>query len=191
MMRLRLIAAPAATPLTLAEVKSQVRETTSDRDTELTAMLAAAVAQLDGRAGVLGRALVTQTWELLLDAFPCGDVIELPLPPLQSVTSISYVDSDGSTQTLSTSVYGVDTACEPGAVHLKYNQEWPETRDERNAVTIRFVCGYGLAAAVPENIKSAMKLHIADLDANRERQGDELFENEAYANLISTYRMLA
>jgi len=189
-MRLRLIAAPAATPLTLDEVKSQVRETTNDRDAELTAMLAAATTQLDGRAGVLGRALVTQTWELMLDAFPCG-VIELPLPPLQSVTSISYVDADGATQTLATTVYGVDVACEPGEVYLKYGQEWPTTRDERNAVTIRFVCGYGLAAAVPENIKSAMKLHIADLDANRERQGDQLFENEAYENLISTYRMRA
>jgi len=187
-MRLRLIAASAELPLTLAEAKSQVRETTSDRDTELTAMLGAAVAQLDGREGLLGRAMVTQTWELLLDAFPCGD-IELPLPPLQSVTSISYVDEDGATQTLATSVYGVDTTCEPGVVHLKYDQEWPATRDERNAVTIRFVCGYGAAAAVPERLKSAMKLHIADLDANRERQGDQLFQNDAYDNLISTFKV--
>lgn len=190
-MRLRLITPPAETPLTLAEVKSQVRETTTDRDAELTAMLATATTQLDGRAGELGRALVTQTWEMLLDGFPCGDSIQIPLPPLQSVTSITYVDADGATQTLATSVYGVDPTCEPGEVHLKYDQEWPETRDERNAVTIRFVAGYGLAASVPENIKSAMKLHIADLDANREQHGDQVFANPAYEALIFHYRMRA
>jgi len=189
-MRLRLVTAPAETPITLAEAKLQVKETTTDRDAELTAMLATAAEQLDGRAGVLGRALVTQTWELLLDRFPCGDCIEIPLPPLQSVTSITYVDANGATQTLATSVYGVDPACEPGAVYLKHGQEWPITRDDRNAVTIRFVAGYGNAAAVPERLKSAMKLHIADLDANREQSGNELYENPAYLALISGFRML-
>lgn len=188
-MRLRLITPPSETPLTLAEAKSQVRETTANRDTELTAMLGAAVSHLDGREGLLGRALVTQTWEMLLDAFPDCDGIEIPLPPLQSVTSVTYVDADGATPTLATSVYGVDTASQPGVVYLKYNQEWPTTREERNAVTIRFVAGYGTADDVPESLKSAMKLHLADLDANRERGGDQLFENPAYDALVFPFRV--
>jgi uncharacterized phiE125 gp8 family phage protein len=185
-MRLRLVTAPTETPISLDEAKAHVRETTTDRDAELTAMVAAATTQLDGRAGLLGRALVTQTWEMLLDGFPCGDTIEVPLPPLQSIASITYTDTQGATQTLATSVYGVDASCEPGVVHLKYGQAWPATRDERNAVVIRFVAGYGTATAVPERLKSALKLVVADLDANREG-GGEL--SEGLLALLSTLRV--
>lgn len=188
-MRLRLITAPAAEPLTVAEARAQVSETDTVHDSALTAWITTAREALDGPSGALGRALVTQEWELLLDGFPGGDSIDLPLPPLQSVTSVTYVDSDGATQTLATSVYGVDTASEPGAVHLKYGQSWPQTRAQRNAVVIRFTAGYGGAADVPSRLKSAMKLHVADLFANREAQGEPLAANPAYDALTFPFKV--
>lgn len=190
-MRLRLIAAPSTEPLTVDEARLQILETDTAQDAALEAWIATAREQLDGPDGILGRALITQTWELLLDRFPCDREIALPLPPLQSVESIKYLDASGVEQTVATSVYGADIAAQPGVVYLKRGQSWPVTFDERNAVVIRFIAGYGDDAdAVPQRLRSAMKLHIGDLFANREAQGEQLFANAAYDNLVFPFRLL-
>lgn len=103
--------------------------------------------------------LVTQTWDLHLDNFP-GWEMHIPNPPLQSVSSITYVDTDGTTQTLAADQYLVDTKSQPGRITPAFGLTWPTTRAQTNAVTVRFVAGHGAAAAVPENIKSWMKLRI-------------------------------
>lgn len=112
------------------------------------------------------RALVTQTWALYLPMFP-GWEIAIPKPPLQSVSSISYVDADGVTQTLATDQYLVDARSEPACIVPAYGLVWPVTRVQPNAVTVRFVCGYGAAAAVPAGIKNWMLMRIATLWRNR------------------------
>lgn len=109
-----------------------------------------------------GRALVTQTWDLFLDAFPCsGKPIIVPKPTLQSVTSITYTDTAGDAQVLATDQYAVDIKSEPGRIMPAYGVTWPSTRDVMNAVTVRFVAGYGAAAAVPQGIKDWMLARIA------------------------------
>jgi uncharacterized phiE125 gp8 family phage protein len=189
-MRLQLVTAPTATPLSLPEAKVHLAETSTDRDADITAKLAEAIASLDGPNGELGRALCTQTWRLLLDAFPDGGIIPIPLPPLRSVASVKYLDADGVEQTLATSVYGVDAASQPGVVHLKYGQQWPTTLDQRNAVTVEFECGYGTADDVPAPLKAAIKLRLGDLMANKEAQGEPLAENKAVERLLFPYRLL-
>lgn len=113
------------------------------------------------------RAFITQTLELVLNAFPSNE-IDLPRPRLQSVTSIKYLDSDGVEQTLSASGYVVDTDSEPGRVYLAYGESWPTTRDIQNAVRIRYVAGYGAASAVPESLKQFMLTLIAQAYEYRE-----------------------
>lgn len=97
-----------------------------------------------------------------------GYEIFLPKPPLQSVTSIKYIDTDGAQQTLDPSLYIVDTASEPGRLTPAYGQTWPTIREQANAVEIVFVCGYGLAAAVPAGIKRWMQIRVDTLYNNRE-----------------------
>ncbi|MEC9346065.1 MAG: hypothetical protein VYB54_07545 [Pseudomonadota bacterium] len=157
--RLSLSGAPSAVVST-ADLKAFLRVDTSDDDDLIAAIGAAATAHLDGRNGVLGRALGTQTWVWSLDRFPghvTGNIyadLRVPLPPLQSVTSISYVDPDGDSQTLSTDVYDVDTKSVPGVIFLKYGQSWPSIREQRNAVTVTFVAGY---STVPGPLVQAIK----------------------------------
>jgi len=105
------------------------------------------------------RRFVEQTWRLKRDCFQ--EVIELPFPPLISVESIKYIDTNGTEQTLDPSVYTVDTDSEPGRVFLAYDQSWPSIRSERQAVRVEFKCGYGAAADVPPTIKHAIKLLVA------------------------------
>lgn len=122
----------------------------------------------DATEQFLNKALLTQTWKLFIDSsFP--DVIELPRPPLQSVTSITYIDSDGAEQTVATSVYDVDTNSLPGRIFEKHNQTWPsDVRDQINAITIEYKAGYTSAALVPGAIKNAMLMHVGHLYENRE-----------------------
>ena len=115
--------------------------------------------------GYTRRALVTQTWDLKLDRFPRW-MINIPKPTLQSVTSITYVDSDGTTQTLAADQYLVDASSTPARITPAFGLVWPITRYQNNAVTVRFVAGYGLAAAVPEGIKTWMLIRIKHLFDN-------------------------
>jgi len=162
-MPLKLINAPATEPVTLTEAKAHLRVDGSADDTLITALI---VAARQAAEQITGRALITQTWDLMLDAFE--PTIELPMPALQSVTSVKYLDSNGAEQTLASGNYKVDAVSEPGRIIPAYGLDWPATRDEINSVTVRFVAGYGAAAAVPQPIKQWMLLKIGELYENRE-----------------------
>lgn len=191
-MNLTLQAAPAADPVSLAEVKAHLRVDHDDDDTIIALYVDAALAHLDGDEGLLGRALVTQTWDQTIDDFPYGDDLPLMLAPVQSVTSITYRDMGGNTQTFPAESYMLRNRHGLTWVHLKDDYTWPETDDEPDAVTVRFVAGYGDAAAVPAAIKAAMLLHIGHLYENREavtldRAGEAL--PMGYDALIAPYRV--
>ena len=163
---------PAETPISLSEAKQHLRVLHDDDDEYIGLLIDAATKHIEGREGILGRALVSQSWEHRIDRFPECDRFELPFPPLQSVSSITYVDTDGNIQTLSGDVYSVETATLTGMVCLKFEQSWPGVRQEPFAVRIAFVAGYGAAAAVPETLKSGMKLLIGHWYVNRDGDVD-------------------
>jgi len=162
-MPLAMVTPPAAEPVTLAEAKTHLRVTAADEDTLIDSLIPTARQWAED---FTRRALITQTWDYTLDAF--ADEIEIPLPPLQSITSVKYLDTDGVEQTLATTEYTVDTAATRGLVRLAYGKSWPSVRDQANAVTIRFVAGYGNAPAVPAPIKAACLLMLGELYARRE-----------------------
>jgi uncharacterized phiE125 gp8 family phage protein len=185
---LKLVTAPGAEPLALSEVAPFLRVTGTDDDPVIFSLITAAWQHLDGRDGWLGRALVTQEWDLVLDEFPRGTgwvssgawnssgvfgpcPIEVPLPPLQSVTHIKYIDNDGVEQTWAAAKYIVDTKSEPGRITPAFDESYPSTRRVMNAVTVRFVAGYGGPAAVPGPIKLAMSALVAHWFENREPVG--------------------
>lgn len=161
-MLLKLIVEPAVEPVLIGELKDVARPATSDDDNQLGRLIRAARSD---RESFLNRALITQTWELTLPDF-CGSIIELPKPPLQSVTSIKYYDGSNVQQTLAASYYNVVTAGEPGYIELVYGQSWPSVYSRSDAVAIRFVCGYGTSgASVPQEFVEAIKIlatHLYD-----------------------------
>ena len=114
----------------------------------------------------LRRALITQTWDYYLDRFPAR-ALRLPFPRLQTVASIAYVDSNGAAQTLPAQEYTVDAKTEPGLIVPAYGLAWPSTREQPNAVTVRYTCGYGGAGDVPAGIKNWMLVRIKTLWENR------------------------
>lgn len=158
------IAAPATEPLDLATAKLHCRVDGSDEDALITALIVAAREKAEHETG---RALVTQTWELVHDEFLWGCLLRKS--PVQSVTSVKYLDADsGVEQTLDPAEYLLDKDSEPGAVVPAYGKSWPGTYAVPNAVRVRYVCGYGAAAAVPQAIKQWMLLAIGTMYAQRE-----------------------
>src|SRR5690606_37419505 len=163
---LTLVTAPSVLPVTEAEVWEHLRvplvgspAAPTDEATILS-MIKAVVSELDGRDGWLGRCLVTQTWDMALDCFPaCDRPIYLPIPPIQSITSITYVDTAGDEQTLAAgSTTGGwelshDKAWVP-RINLKYGMTWPTTRDQPEAVTVRFVAGYSPSEDSPADYRA-------------------------------------
>lgn len=160
---LELVTAPAEEPLTLAEAKLHLRVTASDEDARITSLITSARQRCEAQ---LKRAFITQTWDWTFTGWP-GGVLRMPLPRLQSITSITYLDSDGASQTLATSVYKA-RAGSPGWIILKSNQSWPSLLDELDNVIVRFVAGYGGASAVPDCVKDAMYLLIGSGYEHRE-----------------------
>ena len=175
-MALLLISGPASEPITVDEAKLDLGVIQSADDARITGYITAARSALDGKNGILGRALMPQTWELVYDSFPTGP-ITIPLPPLQSIVSIKYLDVLGAEQAVPTTDYVVDPVSEPGWVAPA--SDWPSTYDSINTVRIRFVAGYANAAAVPKALTAAMMLRVNALynddwtDA-RERAYDSL-----------------
>jgi uncharacterized phiE125 gp8 family phage protein len=154
-MALTVVTEPAVEPVSLAEGKLHLRVDISDDDDLISAMTQTAREVVEG---IARRALITQTWKLILDEFPATDEIAIPRPPLQSVASITYKDQDGNASTFSSDDYIVNSDCEPGKVVLAYGSSWPSTTlYPTGAVTVQFTAGFGDASTdVPEKYRQAM-----------------------------------
>jgi uncharacterized phiE125 gp8 family phage protein len=178
-MALKLLSA-ASPPVTAAEIKRHVRAADfNDDDDYLTALVAVAQAHIDGADGWLGRAVGEQQWELRLDRFPCAaavgrdlvwhphrDRVYIPLPPLQSVDTVKYVDINGTVQSITDfREFGVGSTTGCGFVLPAFNTNWPETRCEPEAVRITFTAGY---EAVPVEVKHAIMLMVGTWYESRE-----------------------
>jgi len=157
--------APATNPVSLTEAKAQCRVDHSDDDTLIGLLISTATAHLDGYAGVLGRALVSQTWRQDLEAF--SDPVRLALGPVASISSVTYYDADNAIQTLAGTVYGL-FADEFGAyVALKPDQTFPSVYSRRDAISVTYVAGVA-DSDVPAPIKHAILLMVGHWYANRE-----------------------
>lgn len=159
-----IVTAPVNEPVTVLDAKAQSRVDITDDDDLIYAQIVAAreLCELQAR-----RAFVTQTLAVTLDAWPANGIIELPRPPLQSVTSIKYTDEDGNQSTFASSNYIVDTA--NNRVVLKSSATWPSDVLQRvAAILVTFVAGYGTAADVPTIYKQAILLTIGHWYENRE-----------------------
>ena len=178
-----LVTAPTGNVVTTAEAKAYAKITHSAEDTLIASLVDTAEALVEA---ICDRQLLSATYDFTFDAWPSsGDEFEIPFAPTSSITSIKYIDENGTEQTLSASGYVVSTDVDPAQIYLAYGESWPGIRAQRNAVTVRAVVGYANAAAVPEAIKTAIKIAVTAWLENREGC-QEL--PPAAVNLVNRYR---
>lgn len=204
-MSLTLLTAPGSAFLDRARVKQHLRVDHADEDGLIDGYIAAVTKMLDGADGILGRALVQQSWRLALDGFPCPDArrlrlrgaranaIYLPLKPLISVDQVSYIDPDtGDSIVLADTEYRL-LASSDAAIVPVFGKQWPVARAEPESVLVDFTCGYepttasppDAAGNVPEPIKQAALLIVGQWYDNR--AVDEEIPKGAQ-NLLAPYR---
>lgn len=171
---LELLDAPATTPITLAEVKDQLRVEGSDDDALLTRLIDVAVAYTDVK-GALGQAMITQKWGQWVNSTP-PQTVSLILGPVTGVTAVKYYDTDGVLQTDTLSNYQVTGTEFATIIGPKSGFNWPVTQDRSDAIRIEYEIGYGTATTdVPQTIRHALMLLVGHWYDNRENtQMDEL-----------------
>lgn len=164
---LELIDAPATTPISLAEVKTQLRIETSDDDTMLSRLINVAVAYVDVK-GVLGAGMITQKWGQWLANNP--GTVTLALGPVQSVTAVKYYDEAGVLQTDTLSNYEVFGTSTSTTIAPKSGFSWPSAQSRPDAIRIEYEIGYGDAASdVPDTLRHALLMLVAHWYENREQ----------------------
>ena len=179
--------------LTVQEVKDYLRVDSSDEDTLLGVLIDAATQVAEH---YLGRFLLTTVIEEFYDFFPVyktgvdpfkGDrnIVYLSRGPVQSITSLKYVDGNGDEQTVSTDDYRSDLVSEPARIMPEHG--WYGTKDTVNAVIVRYTCGYTQASDVPANIKVALLLIIGEMYEKRVDSVHRL--PTASEHLLNPYRV--
>ena len=187
-MSISVITPATSEPLTTAEVKSFLRVDSSDEDTLIGVLITAARSMAEAYTR---RILMTTTIEEFYDVFPNyrnpedKDIIFLSRGPIQSVTSVKYVDGAGAEQTISSENYATDLVSEPS--RIVSNNGWYATKDTVNAVIVRYVCGYSSSSDVPAPIRQAMLLMIAEMYEKRQDSVKRLPTAAEY--LMNPYRV--
>lgn len=147
---------PYAEPVHYVDMKNHLKASTdiTDDDALIASQIVAARDKTETETGTncsRNKVMLATTFDFGLSTFPWwsedlyvrlynAPPIGLPRVPVVSITSITYVDNAGVTQTLSSSLYSIVDAAR-GIIALNYNEAWPSVRFQPNAVMIRFVAG--------------------------------------------------
>lgn len=135
----RVTVPPTSEPVTLAQLREHLGLVEAQAtDAELEACISDAREWVENHVEL---SIGTQTREQVLDAFPEWE-LELPFGPVQSIESVSYVDTDGDDQTVGISERYLDDVSRPAQLMPAFGLAWPDTREQANAVRVLYVTGY-------------------------------------------------
>lgn len=183
-----LLTGPAVEPLTVAEAKAYLRVEHGDDDDLIATLITAARAQVEAATR---RALVTQHWRLVRDAWPADGRIAATPVPLRTVTAARVYDAGGAAQEVDPQSFVVDMAAAPGVIGFA---PWavPLPGCTPAGIEIDIACGYGEeAAAVPEPLRQAVRLLLAWRYENRTLGGAAEAGPASLAALLSPYRVFS
>lgn len=188
MIRYEVATKPEYEPAGVDEVRSHLRIDTTDEDAQILQWIKAARSRLEH---LCGRFFITQTIDWFLDDFPSLSDTIWVFGPVQSITSIKYQDQSDTEQTLASSVYELDSKGFNPRIRPTFNEVWPSTYDTVNAVTIRYVAGYGNPVDVPKEITLALKMLVGHYYENRESTAEANIVTvpQGVYDLISDYRV--
>lgn len=156
----------------------------SAHDDKFKRWIPAARAQVEQDTGLV---CFTGTFTMKMTEWPYEDWFAIDeLRPVTSITSITYLDGDGTSQTLATTVYAFESSGVKQFVRLKYGQTWPATRGDINGITVTFVAGYATVLDIPQRLKQACLLLITHWFENRGVIGDGGELPMAYSALVNS-----
>lgn len=166
----RITSAYTDLPVTLDRVRQHLRNEDLNYDDEYVIGLIRGCAKTIEQH--YGLSLLSQTYVETHREFPgfSSRAIELRVHPIVAITSIQYLDADGTTKTWDSAEYYSGRYLNASFVAPKIGYEYPSTvADRAGAVTITYTAGFGTKASdVPNDIQTALLLMIGKLYTNRE-----------------------
>lgn len=165
--RLKRTAAPAVSVLPRELVKVYLRVDSASEDSLIDLLAENALATLEGPNG-RGLALLQQTWVLSGERFPCDGIV-VPLWPVLSIDSVTYVDPTGVTRTLDPSAYQVDVNANPVRILPVVGGAFPAVRGDLAGVKVTFKAGFGTDIDdVPADLRRYLLVLVGHCYRNRE-----------------------
>lgn len=150
-------------PLELDDLKKfHYRDGADDEDGVINDVFAAVRRQVEYD---MGCSFVRCVLEMTFDQYPIDDAMPLPLPPLISVTSLSWFDWTNTETVVDPSTYLVDDHSKPGRIVLGPGKIWPVGVRPRLGGKVRWAAGSG---TVPDRALHAMRLLLGHWLENRE-----------------------
>jgi uncharacterized phiE125 gp8 family phage protein len=160
------ILGPLIEPISVADLKTYLRLDGASEDGLLAGLIATARLQIEA---ALSLALITQSWAWTFDRWPPQPAIELPLSPVQSITSVT-VTTRGSVATVPASSYLLDGDTRPA--RLIARSKWQQADIAPRGIEIKFAAGFGsLPAEVPAPLRQALLQLAAHWYGRRDADG--------------------
>jgi uncharacterized phiE125 gp8 family phage protein len=151
--------APVSSPVTVEDARLHLDLDDNYYDSQLDRLIDVARRRVEQDTR---RSLITQTHVLSMDTFPSNGIIELPTAPVQSVTSVTYVDTADATQTFTE--YALDSNNTPSRLVLNDGESFPTVRGHYDDIKVTYIAGYGsTVASVDPVAKFAILMLISHL----------------------------
>jgi uncharacterized phiE125 gp8 family phage protein len=164
---------PSALPISLEKIKARLAIDHNDHDDMIGDLIKGAVALIDGPSGI-GIALMRQSWRKSMDYL--GNCITLPGWPIKAISSVTYLDENGTQQTLSPLLYQVDLDQEPVRILPAWNASWPNSRKIQGSVKVTYALGEESPTDIPADLIDAVAMLVAYRYERREAAGDAATE---------------
>jgi len=185
-----LLAGPAEEPVSLAEARAFLRLDDTAEDGLVTTLIAAARLHVES---VTGRALVEQSWRLVLDSWPVDGVVALPVSPLVSLTSITAFDEDGDDHVVPLAQFEAASGVTPARLILPRTVDGMPVLRERFGIEVDYVAGFGDAIDVPSDLKRGVLALVAHWFEHRDAvmvAGSGAVIPPGFGQMISPYRQV-
>jgi uncharacterized phiE125 gp8 family phage protein len=179
---------PAVEPVLVEDVKDQLRLDGTADDTMIESLI---IASRQATENVLKKKLISTGVRAGYDRFT--PLFYLPLAPVISIDSITYIDSAGDQQTLDSSYYTTDLESEPARIMLAEGSSYPETNLQPGAVKVNYTVGYGTSSGtVPSPCKQAIISTVIDLYEHPEMESEVALKlNKTSMMILNSYRNCA
>lgn len=184
-----LVSPPVNKPVDMTDLRIHCRLQEGEDDTALAGFLAAAVAYLDGWRGILGRCMITQTWDVAYQARSYR--LRLPFPDVTSAV-VKCRDADGVEQTIDAGQHTLSADAFGSLLYFRPGLIWPDLDHEMpDPIKITVVAGFGVEHTdVPDSLKEAIKMMVAHWLRCRELGSSEPLKEipMGFTSLIAPYR---
>ena len=176
---------PAESAVTLADIKEFLYIADTDSDALITGHIATAEKWLEDVAGL---ALITQTRRASYECLGDDRVLILPRPPLQSVTSLEYLDINASWQTLSSALYDLQLDRKPARIQIRSGSVPSVHSSIAMRWKITYVAGFEDTAAELKTAQPTL-VHLVQCMVKDIDEGCGLDDSKSAKAILKLYRI--